>query len=111
MNDYYSQYCEALKKIECTGRLMPFNWAGIPSTLPFRWAAYASMIDEFSSELANSVNALTCYTHRLKGWRDVVETVDQQGKLDIAVEFVDPLATIALNLRGFKSEVQHPRFQ
>ena len=59
---------------------------------------YAEMFKEFSQELANIINDLTRYTHQLSAWRDVVEKLDDDRKFNVAVEFVDPLATIALNL-------------
>ncbi|MDH1180100.1 hypothetical protein N5C72_18600 [Achromobacter mucicolens] len=56
------------------------------------------MFQEFSRELANVINELTRYTHQLAAWRDVVDKLDEKGKLSVAVDFVNPLATIALNL-------------
>lgn len=94
----YRQYRAALKAVAFTGKFMPYEWGNLPPTLPFTWAAYAEMFQEFSCELANVVNGLTHYTHQLKAWRDVVNSLDDDGKIDVAVEFIEPLGTLALNL-------------
>lgn len=86
----YRQYRAALKAIPFTGNL--------PPTLPFTWAAYAEMFKEFSQELANIINDLTRYAHQLAAWREVVDKLGERGKLDVAIEFVEPLGTVALNL-------------
>lgn len=77
---------------------MPYQWGALPSRLSALWMPYSEMFQEFSRELANILNELTRYTHQLAAWRDVVAKLDEKGKLSIAVEFVNPLATIALNL-------------
>lgn len=94
----YRQYRAALKAAPFKGKLMPYGWGELPQTLPFEWMAYAEMFKEFSRELANTVNDLTRYTHQLAAWCDVVDKLDDDGKFNVAHEFVDPLATIALNL-------------
>ncbi len=77
---------------------MPYGWGALPRSLPLEWMPYAEMFREFSQELANILNDLTRYTHQLAAWRDVAGKLDDKRKLDVANEFVDPLATIALNL-------------
>lgn len=94
----YRQYRTALKAAPFKGKFMPYGWGALPQRLPFEWMPYAEMFIEFSQELANSINDLTRYTHQLAAWRDVVDKLDDEGKFNVAVEFVDPLATIALNL-------------
>ena len=94
----YRQYQAALKGTPFKGKFLPYHWGELPSSLPFVWAPYAEMFREFSQEIANIINDLTRYTHQLKAWRDVVDKLDDRGKLGVATEFVDPLATIALNL-------------
>lgn len=94
----YRQYRAALKATPFKGKLMPYGWGALPQKLPAEWMPYSEMFNEFSQELANIVNDLTRYTHQLAAWRDVVDMLDDDGKFSVAVEFVDPLATIALNL-------------
>lgn len=97
-NDHFQQYLLASESVPFTGETMPYGWGALPSALPFTWAAYSEMCKEFSQELSNTVNELTRYTHQLKVWRGIVDGADKQGKVDLAIEFVDPLATLALNL-------------
>jgi hypothetical protein len=94
----YRQYRTALKAVPFKGKFMPYGWGALPPTLPFGWMAYAEMFSEFSQELANVVNDLTRYTHQLAAWRDVVAKLDDDAKFSVGLEFVEPLATIALNL-------------
>ena len=54
------------------------------------WMPYSEMFDEFSQEIANSLNDLTNYTHRLKAWDVVLDTKTDGEKLDAAHEFIDP---------------------
>jgi hypothetical protein len=56
------------------------------------------MFDEFSREIANSLNELNDYSLRLKAWSVVIAQMADKEKLDAAHEFVDPIATIGLNL-------------
>lgn len=94
----YRQYRAALKAAPFNGKFMPYDWGALPQKLPSEWMPYAEMFKEFSQELANIINDLTRYTHQLAAWRAVVDKIDDDEKLKVAVEFVDPLATIALNL-------------
>jgi len=94
----YRQYRAALKAIPFKGKFMPYDWGNLPPTLPFKWAAYAEMFREFSPELANIINGLTRYTHQLAAWREVADKLNDKGKLAVAIEFIDPLGTVALNL-------------
>ncbi|MCA7888660.1 hypothetical protein QZM25_31845 [Burkholderia contaminans] len=94
----YRQYRAALKAAPLKGKFMPYGWGVLPQRLSSDWMAYAEMFNEFSQELANTINDLTRYTHQLTAWRDVVDKLDDEEKFNVAVEFVDPLATIALNL-------------
>lgn len=77
---------------------MPFGWSTLPAQLSADWMAYREMLNEFSQGIANAINDLTRYTHQLAAWREVVSILNDSEKLDVAVEFVDPLATISLNL-------------
>lgn len=94
----YRQYRKVLKATPFKGRYMPYGWGSLPNSLPFGWMAYSEMFEEFSREIANIINDLSRYTHQLTAWRDVVAGLDDDGKMSVAVEFVDPLATITLNL-------------
>ena len=94
----YRRYRRTLKATPFKGKYTPYGWGELPQTLYISWLAYSQMFNEFSSELSNALNALTNYTHQLAAWRDLLAPMDQQQQLEAAVDFIDPLATVALNL-------------
>jgi hypothetical protein len=94
----YRQFKRRLKETPFKGQYMPYDWDDLPRSLPFTWLAYSQMLDEYAREIANSINALSDYTHRLTAWRDVVSPLDENKRIAAAHDFIDPLATVALNL-------------
>lgn len=96
--EQYRRYRRALKSTPFSGRHMEYAWGGLPEKLNIGWMPYSEMFDEFSRELANAINQLTDYAHRLKAWSGLVVHMDDKQKMDIAHEFVDSIATVALNL-------------
>jgi hypothetical protein len=94
--ELYRRYLAAHETAAFDGRLMPYEWGDLPKSLNIRWMAYRDMFDEFSREIANSLNDLTNYTHRLKVWSVVVSSMLEQEKMDAVHEFIDPLATLGL---------------
>jgi hypothetical protein len=60
--------------------------------------AYRGMFDEFSTEIANSINDLTNYTHSLNAWSKVISSMSDRQKLHAAHEFIDATATVSLML-------------
>ncbi|WP_444632831.1 hypothetical protein [Cupriavidus oxalaticus] len=94
----YRRYRRLLKTIPFKGKYAPYGWGELPQTLCIAWLPYSQMFDEFSRELANALNGLANYTHQLAAWRDLLAPMDQQRQLDAAVDFIDPVATVALNL-------------
>lgn len=94
----YRQYRRVLKVTPVKGKSVEYNWGGLPNPLYVGWMAYSQMFDEFSRELANALNTLTRYTHQLTAWRDLLAGMEAQQQLDAAVEFIDPLATVAITL-------------
>jgi hypothetical protein len=94
----YREYRRTLKTTPFKGRYVEYEWDELPDQLHVIWMPYAQMLKEFSREVANALNALTGYTHRLAAWRDTVDSMSTRQQLDAAVEFIDPLGTVALNL-------------
>jgi hypothetical protein len=94
----YRQYRRALKATSFNGKFVQDEWGRLPQSLHITWMPYSQMFDEFSSELANTLNVLTRYTHQLTAWRDLLAPMGQQQQLDAAVDFINPLATVAINL-------------
>jgi hypothetical protein len=99
MIEIYERYLAALKATPPAGRMMPYDWSRLPNSLSFTWMPYRLMFDEFSREIANSVNELTNHVHRLRAWSAVISTITDQDELMEAVsEFIEPLATVSLTL-------------
>lgn len=94
----YLQFRRALKAAPFKGQFMKYAWGELPHQLPFAWMPYSEMFEEFAREIANAINDLTRYTHQLSAWRDVVAPLNDDRRMSVAHEFVDPLGTVALNL-------------
>jgi hypothetical protein len=87
-----------LKATPFTGRFMPYGWGGLPNPLSAAWMAYSQMLGEFSTELANTINGFTHDVQRLRVWSEVVAPLSDKQKLNATHEFIDTLATNAVNL-------------
>jgi hypothetical protein len=95
--ELYRQYL-AVSATPSKGKVMPYDWGGLPKSLSISWMGYRLMFDEFSREIANSINQLTDYAHRLKTWSAVISSMTDQEKVNAAREFIDPLAVVGLTL-------------
>lgn len=96
--DLYRQYREALETTLHEAQPVGYNWGALPNSLDVAWLAYREMFNEFSREFANSLNDLNNYSLRLKAWNTVIAPMADKQKLDATHEFIDPIATIGLNL-------------
>jgi hypothetical protein len=94
----YRKFRQTLKVTPFSGRYMPYDWAELPNPISAQWMAYSLMLDEFARELANAINAFTNDVHRLRAWANVLEPLSAKRQHAATHEFVDPLATNALNL-------------
>ncbi|MCP2216100.1 hypothetical protein M2226_003643 [Bradyrhizobium elkanii] len=94
----YSRYLESLESVPFSGRFMPYGWHQLPNALGIEWMAYGQMIDEFSREIANSINNLTNYTHNLKAWDKVLSDMMDDDQFDALHGAIDPLAVTSINL-------------
>jgi hypothetical protein len=94
----YGKYQETFETTPFDGRYMDYGWNELPKTVDITWMPYCMMFNEFSRELANSLNQLTNYAHSLKAWSVVISSLEDQEKLDAKVKFIDAIATIGLNL-------------
>jgi len=57
------------------------------------------MLSEHSSELANFINELLRHIKSLEAWKDVIDGKnDDDEKCEIIIEFVSPIATLAINM-------------
>ncbi|RQW46252.1 integrase [Novosphingobium sp. LASN5T] len=94
----YRAYREARAALPFSGRYTPYRWYTLPDKLSMVWMAYAQMLGEFSTELANTLNDLTNHVQRLQAWAIVIEGMDDDAKMAATHEFIDVLATNAVNL-------------
>lgn len=94
----YRAYREARAHLPLAGRFMPYNWYTLPEKMSALWMAYSLMLGEFSTELANTINDLTNHVQRLQAWATVIEPMDDNEKMAVTHEFIDVLATNAVNL-------------
>jgi hypothetical protein len=95
---HYAAYLNALESIPLDGDFADYRWGKLPDPLNGIWLAYHQMFDEFATEIANSINQLLTYEHRLGAWESVLESLDEDARHEVLHEFVDPLATVSLNL-------------
>lgn len=94
----YRQYRKTLKTIPRDGRMMPYRWGDLPDPLSGQWMAYSTMFIDFSRELANGINAFTRYVQQLRAWAKIVASLTDRQKMEVTLEFVDTLATVAVNM-------------
>lgn len=94
----YRQYRQTLKGLPFSGQFMPYNWGNLPDRLDALWLPYSTMSEDFARELANTINAFTQDVQRLQAWVIVVEPLSDEKKMYAANEFVDALATTAVNM-------------
>lgn len=62
------------------------------------WLPYVELRRETNMALPNAINELTRYIHDLRAWDAATKGMGDDDLFEIAIGFVDPLATVALNL-------------
>ena len=95
--DRYRQYRAALADVPA-GPVVDYGWSNLPKRLNVIWMPYSQMLDEFTREIAKSINQLSDYASRLRAWSGIVAPLTDQEKLDLTHEFIEPIATLAMNL-------------
>lgn len=98
LSDRYSAYLQVIDTVPIAGPFADYDWGTLPGSLSGVWLAYNQMFGEFARELANTINQLVSKEQRLGAWEIVTADLDQDAFNNVLFEFVDPLATIALNL-------------
>jgi hypothetical protein len=95
----YKQFLDARTKISSNCQLAPYDWYSLPDKLSRLWIGYCKMLSEYSRELANSINELGRYIINLEAWKSVIKNIDDEDdKYEVIIEFVNPFATLAINL-------------
>lgn len=59
---------------------------------------YQQYMNEFSCELANSINQLTYSRARLKAWSEVFELFSEEDREELYVEVINDIATVSMIL-------------
>jgi hypothetical protein len=96
--EFYKQYRTALDALPDEGQWLPYRWYNLPNPLNGFWTPYALMLEEYSIEIASSINKLTDYTRRLRAWISVVCDLNDEEKFELTHEFLDMLGTTSLGL-------------
>jgi len=96
--EVYKEYWKILKENRSSVELLEYDWINMPSSIPIEWMAYSQYLNEHSQELANSINQLAVSTRKLRTWQKLLEKHDEEKNIYIVNEFIEPLATLCLNL-------------
>lgn len=100
MFDTYRKFIEKREEVDSTMEIAPYNWFEFPESISAEWLAYSQMLNEHARELSNSLNELNRYIVNLKAWSEILDNLgeDDEKKYQIILEFVSPIATLAINL-------------
>lgn len=96
--ELYTHYRISVDATEMGGQLMPYRWYKFPDQLSGGWLPYVEMLGEYALDLANIINRLTDYVHRLRVWHTVVDAMSEDDRFAAKHEFLDTLGTVALGL-------------
>ena len=96
--NHYNAYLNVLDSVETAGPFADYDWGNLPDRSSGIWLVYGQMFDEFAREISNTINQLVSLEQRLGAWEIVMADLDRDAFNNILFEFVDPLATLALNL-------------
>lgn len=98
LTEIFQIHIDALSNIKLKSSNLPYNLDNILNNIPVVWMPYNEMLREFSREIANVVNGMLRLIYRLEGWRLTLEKLDDDDRFEAIIEFIEPFATLALNL-------------
>lgn len=98
LSNQYSAYLQLIDTVPTAAPFADYHWGNLPDPLSGVWLPYSQMFNEFARELANIINQLISKEHRLGAWEIVTANLDETAFNNVLFEFVEPIATIALNL-------------
>lgn len=99
LEEAYTKSVAIRRSVTAFGELAPYDWIKSPEQWPLEYMVYSQMLEEHSMELANSVNQLRGFIGKLSAWGDILaDSGEDEINRQIVKEFVDPLATVAINL-------------
>jgi hypothetical protein len=94
--ELYRRYAERRPSAEDLGKIMPYGWTNLPDPLFMTWMVYSHMLDDFSRELANAINAFTHNVRKLMTWDALYPEFNEDEQHVAMHEFIDPVATLCL---------------
>lgn len=97
MVNAYGQFLNNLKTVKPCGPPATYDWYKLPDEVPPGWVPYGLMLPEHCREISNSINELGRYVSSLEAWKLVLHKFNDDEKLEIVIEFVTPIAVLALN--------------
>ncbi|UXD24680.1 hypothetical protein FORC065_1831 [Yersinia enterocolitica] len=100
MTDYieaYREYRQVKATISMNGKAASYDWVPRSASGP-REIIYNILLNEHHRELSNAINHFARLINKLEAWSIVIENKAEQEKFDLIIEFIDEVATIALNL-------------
>lgn len=86
-------------------KIAEYHWYEFPNNLPL-WMTYMFMLEEHSIGISNAINDFMRYIDNLEAWQNVIKDKKDKAKMEIIVEFIAPIATLAINMPN----VIHSRF-
>jgi hypothetical protein len=96
----YEAYLQTYRRLTPANQPVDYDKSQFksPPQCLIQWFAYGLMYDEFSRELANSINELNEYIHRLRAWDEVTRGISEDELFHVSSDHITPIATLALNL-------------
>lgn len=100
----FSEFLENRRGIQFYGKPMPFHWLSIPREFDlmegfgmsqYTWCDLA----EFQShDISNAINSLAIHIRNFDSWHQVIESLDDEGKIQVINEFIESDLIVALSL-------------
>ena len=95
----YRNFIRIREIVVPSGQLVPYDWIICLDTWHVSYMAYSQMLNEHACELANCINELRRLTLSLDAWDKLLYSkCDDYQRLELVIEFIDPIATVAINL-------------
>lgn len=95
--ELYTRFQATFEHVPPTGPPAPYDWLILPNPMGAEALVYGHMAPEFARELANGLNQLSRDVRRLRAWAIVCDGLTNTQKFEASGEFIEPLATFALN--------------
>lgn len=96
--EIYSKFAEIYRSQKALSKPIKYETNEFEFPGRIEWLAYSFMYEEFTRELTNTINQMHDYMNRLTAWDQIFGDLDDRQKLAITFEFIDPIATLLLNL-------------